>query len=96
MESITSPTANDLGRFEVTRDPKDRWAFKTPGLRNVARTGPYMHDGSLGSLKDVVDYYNRGGDFSPNKSELIRPLHLSEEERRDLVSFLESLTGVQQ
>lgn len=96
VESITSPTANDLGRFEVTRDPKDRWAFKTPGLRNVARTGPYMHDGSLGSLKDVVDYYNRGGDFSPNKSELIRPLHLSEEERRDLVSFLESLTGVQQ
>jgi cytochrome c peroxidase len=95
VESITSPTANDLGRFEVTRDPKDRWAFKTPGLRNVARTGPYMHDGSLGSLKDVVDYYNRGGDFSPNKSELIRPLHLSEEERRDLGSFLESLTGVQ-
>jgi cytochrome c peroxidase len=96
VESITSPTANDLGRFEVTRDPKDRWAFKTPGLRNVARTGPYMHDGSLSSLKDVVDYYNRGGDFSPNKSELIRPLHLSEEERRDLVSFLESLTGAQQ
>jgi cytochrome c peroxidase len=55
-----------------------------------------MHDGSLSSLKDVVDYYNRGGDFSPNKSELIRPLHLSEEERRDLVSFLESLTGPQQ
>jgi cytochrome c peroxidase len=55
-----------------------------------------MHDGSLSSLKDVVDYYNKGGDFSPNKSELIRPLHLSEEERRDLVSFLESLTGAQQ
>jgi len=93
VESITSPTANDLGRFEVTRDPKDRWAFKTPGLRNVAQTRPYMHDGSLGSLKDVIDYYDRGGDFSTNKSELIKPLHLSEEEKRDLVSFLESLTG---
>jgi cytochrome c peroxidase len=52
-----------------------------------------MHDGSLSSLKDVVDYYDRGGDFSPNKSEQINPLHLSEEEKRDLVSFLESLTG---
>ena len=93
MESFTSPTANDLGRFEVTRDPKDRWAFKTPSLRNVAQTRPYMHDGSLGSLTDVVDYYDKGGDYSPNKSELIKPLHLSEEEKRDLVSFLESLTG---
>ena len=93
VESFTSPTANDLGRFEVTRDPKDRWAFKTPSLRNVAQTRPYMHDGSLGSLKDVVDYYDKGGDYSPNKSELIKPLHLSEEEKRDLVSFLESLTG---
>jgi cytochrome c peroxidase len=93
VESFTSPTANDLGRFEVTRDPKDRWAFKTPSLRHVAQTRPYMHDGSLGSLKDVVDYYDKGGDYSPNKSELIKPLHLSEEEKRDLVSFLESLTG---
>jgi cytochrome c peroxidase len=93
VESFTSPIANDLGRFEVTRDPKDRWAFKTPGLRSVARTGPYMHDGSLTSLKDVVDYYARGGDYSPNKSELIKQLDLSDEEKRDLVSFLESLTG---
>lgn len=93
VQSITTPTANDLGRFEVTRDPKDRWAFKTPSLRNVAQTRPYMHDGSLGSLKDVVDYYDKGGDYSPNKSELIKPLNLSEEEKRDLVSFLESLTG---
>jgi cytochrome c peroxidase len=93
VESITSPTANDLGRFEVTRDPKDRWAFKTPGLRDVAQTRPYMHDGSLATLREVVDYFDRGGDYSPNKSELIKPLHLSEEEKRDLVAFLESLTG---
>lgn len=96
VESITSPTSNDLGRFEITRDPKDRWTFKTPSLRNVARTGPYMHDGSLGSLDDVVDYYDRGGDFSPNRSGLIKPLHLSDEEKRDLVLFLKSLTGTQQ
>ena len=93
VESFTSPTANDLGRFEVTRDPKDRWAFKTPGLRDVAQTRPYMHDGSLATLREVVDYFDRGGDYSPNKSELIKPLHLSEEEKRDLVAFLESLTG---
>ena len=91
VESITSPTANDLGRFEVTRDPKDRWAFKTPGLRDVAQTRPYMHDGSLATLREVVDYFDRGGDHSPNKSELIKPLHLSEEERQDLVAFLEFL-----
>jgi cytochrome c peroxidase len=96
VETFTSPTANDLGRFEVTQDPKDRWAFKTPSLRNVALTRPYMHDGSLRTLEDVVAYYDRGGDFSPNKSERIRPLHLSEEEKQDLVSFLESLTGTQQ
>jgi cytochrome c peroxidase len=93
VASITSPTTNDLGRFEVTRDPKDRWAFKTPGLREVAQTRPYMHDGSLGNLTDVVDYYDKGGDYSPNKSELIKPLLLSAQEKRDLVSFLESLTG---
>jgi cytochrome c peroxidase len=52
-----------------------------------------MHDGSLTSLKDVIDYYARGGDYSPNKSELIKQLDLSDEEKRDLVSFLESLTG---
>jgi cytochrome c peroxidase len=93
VESITSPIANDLGRFEVTRNPKDRWAFKTPSLRDVAQTRPYMHDGSLGTLREVVEYFDSGGDYSPNKSELIKPLHLSEAEKRDLVAFLESLTG---
>ena len=93
VESITSPTANDLGRFEVTRDPRGSMEFKTPGLRHVAQTRPYMHDGSIATLREVVDYFDRGGDYSPNKSELIKPLHLSEEDKRDLVSFLESLTG---
>jgi cytochrome c peroxidase len=96
VESITAPTANDLGRFEVTRDPKDRWAFKTPSLRNVSETGPYMHDGSLRTLEEVVDYFDRGGDYSPNKSALIKPLDLSDEEKRDIVSFLATLTGSDQ
>ena len=62
--------------------------FKTPGLRHVAQTRPYMHDGSIATLREVVDYFDRGGDYSPNKSELIKPLHLSEQEKRDLVAFL--------
>ena len=90
---ITGPMRNDLGRFEVTLDPKDRWAFKTPSLRNVELTAPYMHDGSFQTLEEVVDYYNAGGYASPNKSELIRPLNLTEAEKAALVAFLKSLTG---
>ncbi|HUO54229.1 MAG TPA: cytochrome c peroxidase [Rhodoblastus sp.] len=93
IRMVTRTDINDLGRFEVTQDPKDRWAFKTPSLRNVALTGPYMHDGSLHSLEDVVDYYNRGGDDSPNKSPLIHALGLSAAEKGALVAFLKSLTG---
>ena len=96
IKAISSPTANDLGRFEVTLNPSDRWAFKTPSLRNAALTAPYMHDGSIKSLRDVVDYYDRGGDFSPNKSSLIAPLHLSDEEKQALVAFLGSLTGARE
>jgi cytochrome c peroxidase len=93
VRSITGPMRNDLGRFEVTLDPKDRWAFKTPSLRNVELTAPYMHDGSFRTLEEVVDYYNAGGYASPNKSELIRPLNLTETEKAALVAFLKSLTG---
>jgi cytochrome c peroxidase len=93
LQAISSPSANDLGRFEVTQDPKDRWAFKTPGLRNVGLTAPYMHDGSITTLKEIVEYYDRGGDYSPNKSAFIKPLNLSEEEKEALVAFLRSLTG---
>ena len=88
VESITSPTANDLGRFEVTRDPRGSMEFKTPGLRHVAQTRPYMHDGSIATLREVVDYFDRGGDYSPNKSELIKPLHLSEERNKISSHFL--------
>jgi cytochrome c peroxidase len=93
VQTISNPTPNDLGRFEVTQNPKDRWAFKTPSLRNVALTGPYMHDGSLKTLIDVVNYYNTGGFYSPNKSDLVKPIELTDEEKQALVAFLNSLTG---
>lgn len=93
IQSISGPPVNDLGRFEITQNPSDRWAFKTPSLRNVALTAPYMHDGSLASLAEVVDYYNAGGYYSPNKSPLIKPLHLTKSEKDALIAFLNSLTG---
>jgi len=67
--------------------------FKVPTLREVARTAPYMHDGSLATLEDVVDYYDRGGNANPGLDEDLHPLHLSAEEKRALVAFLRSLSG---
>ena len=84
----------DLGRFEITLDPADRYAFKTPSLRNVAHSAPYMHDGSLATLEEVVDFYDRGGGDVPGKSEAMSPLGLGAEEKRALVAFLRSLDGV--
>jgi cytochrome c peroxidase len=84
---------SDLGRYEVTQDPGDRWKYKTPSLRNVALTAPYMHDGSLATLREVVDFYNGGGVPNELLDPLIRPLKLSALEVEDLVAFLESLTG---
>ena len=83
----------DEGRFAVTQRAQDRGAFKTPTLREVALTAPYMHDGSLATLEDVVDYYDRGGNPNPGLHPAIRPLRLSAEEKRALVAFLFSLTG---
>ncbi len=90
---IGAPPPSDLGRFEITLDPADRWAYKTPMLRNVALTAPYMHDGSLPTLEAVVEYYNRGGAGAPAQSPLLTPLQLSAAEKAALVRFLESLTG---
>lgn len=83
----------DRGRFEVTGADADRGAFRTPSLRDVARTAPYMHDGSLRTLADVVAFYDRGGNPNPNLDGVIQPLRLTAGERRDLVVFLEALTG---
>jgi cytochrome c peroxidase len=83
----------DLGRFGQTKLQADRGEFKTPTLRNVALTPPYMHDGSLTTLADVVDFYAGGGNSNPDLDKDMKPLHLSAQERADLVAFLESLNG---
>jgi cytochrome c peroxidase len=83
----------DLGRFTVTKKEPDRGRFKTPTLRNVAHTAPYMHDGSLATLEDVVDFYNRGGNKNPCLDESIVPLDLTPQDRKDLVAFLKALSG---
>ena len=83
----------DEGRFAVTGKSEDRGAFKTPTLREVARTAPYMHDGSLASLDAVVDYYADGGRPNPQLDADIRPLRLSAPEKAALVAFLKALTG---
>jgi cytochrome c peroxidase len=83
----------DIGREAVTKDPRDRGRFKTPTLRNVALTWPYMHDGSLRTLAEVVAFYNRGGIPNPGLDIFIMPLELSDADQRDLVAFLEALTG---
>jgi cytochrome c peroxidase len=82
----------DLGRYGITRRASDRGAFKTPTLREVAQTGPYMHDGSVRTLEAVVDFYNEAKP-NPYRDPEVRPLRLSTQERKDLVDFLISLTG---
>lgn len=96
---LTNKNTSELGRFAVTTESRDMGSFKTPTLRNVARTAPYMHDGSLETLKDVVTFYNNGGrvkDSDPTfdfQSGGIRPLKLSDDQIGDLVAFLEALTS---
>ncbi len=83
----------DLGRYEISKQREDKGAFRTPSLRNVARTAPYMHDGRMATLQDVVEFYSQGGERNPFLDKRIRPLHLSVEDKSDLVAFLQSLTG---
>jgi cytochrome c peroxidase len=83
----------DLGRYNQTKEDSDRGKFKTPTLRDIARTSPYMHNGSLKSLLDVVNFYDQGGIPNQNLSEEVKPLRLTEQEKLDLVNFLRSLTG---
>ena len=93
IKSVGEPLPSDLGRYEVTQDPVDRWRYKTPSLRNVALTAPYMHNGTLGTLMQVVEFYNQGGFKNPLRDPLIRPLGLTKREMKDIVAFLQSLTG---
>ena len=90
----------DIGQYEITQNPDDRWKYRTPSLRNVALTGPYMHDSTIHSLKEVIAFYNQGGichneNSFPNvtQSLLIKPLDLTEQESDDLVAFLNTLNG---
>jgi cytochrome c peroxidase len=87
---------NDSGRFIVTRDPKDIGRFKTPGLRNIKMTAPYMHNGMHKTLREVIDYYDQPDTFVSNSINrdtlLAKPLHLTEQEKKDLEAFLLSLT----
>jgi cytochrome c peroxidase len=86
-------TLKDAGRYHETTVQSDTGAFKTPTLRNVANTAPYMHDGSLQTLEQVVDFYAGGGNSNPYLDREIKAVRLSGQERRDLVDFLKSLTG---
>lgn len=85
-------TYTDPGRARLTGKPSDIALFKVPTLRNVAVTGPYMHDGSINHLSDVIEHYNTGGKNHVHKSPLIRPLGLTTLEKKQLTRFLESLT----
>ncbi len=82
----------DPGHYEISGKDEDRNAFKTPGLRDIAITPPYMHNGSKKTLNDVIDFYNRGGDTIGSGNQL-KALHLSAEEKKDLLAFLYSLSG---
>lgn len=83
----------DVGRMEVTRKDADLGAFKTPTIRNVALSAPYMHDGSLATLMDVVEHYAKGGTPNQNLSDKIKPIKMTDQEKQDLVEFMKACTG---
>lgn len=84
---------SDAGRQAVTKKAEDTGAFKTPTLREIANTAPYMHDGSLATLREVVDFYDQGGIPNAYLDPVIKPLKLTEQEKKDLVEFMKSLNG---
>jgi cytochrome c peroxidase len=83
----------DLGRYAQTKQEKDKGAFKTPTVRNIAQTAPYMHDGSQKTLEEVVEWYAKGGHPNPYLSDKIKKLDLTAQDKADLVEFMKSLTG---
>ena len=92
-EELYRSADRDLGLFYTTKEEGDRGRFRTPPLRELGQTGPYMHNGVFDTLEEVVRFYNAGGGDDPNKSDMLRTLGLADEEIGDLVAFLESLTG---
>ena len=95
FHDIGTATKDDLGRGKLfPTSAKLQYAFKTPTLRDVERRGPYMHDGSVETLQAVIDLYDRGGIERPSRSDEIRPLNLSKDEKADLIAFLHTLNSV--
>lgn len=90
---IYESVRDDMGLYYVTKRAQDAGKFRTPSLRELSHTAPYMHNGIFKTLGEVIDFYNRGGGDHPNKSPLLKPLNLSDSERQDLIAFLESLSG---
>lgn len=93
IESVGETPAPDLGLYEITLNPADRWKYRTAGLRNIALTAPYMHNGSFATLEEVIRFYNQGGIKNATLSPLIQPLNLSDTEVGYLQAFLNALTG---
>jgi cytochrome c peroxidase len=94
FHDIGTATGDDTGRGKLfPKSVKLQYAFKTPTLRDVARRAPYMHDGSVATLEEVIDLYDRGGIARPSRAEDIHPLHLSKDEKADLVAFLHTLNS---
>ncbi len=93
INQVSEPPPSDLGLYEITQNPADRWKYRTPSLRNVALTAPYMHNGALQDLAAVIDFYDQGGIANPELSSLIHPLYLTLTEKKQLLSFLNTLTG---
>jgi cytochrome c peroxidase len=87
----------DIGRWEISpigaKNPSEKGAFKTPTIRDITRTGPYMHDGSEKTLPEIVEYYNKGGNKNPGLDPEMKPLNLTDQEKADVVAFLKALTG---
>lgn len=87
------PKPNDVGLYSVTQNPFDRWKYRTPTLRNISLTAPYMHDGAFTNLRQVMEFYNKGGIPNELLSPLIQPLNLTDEEIEQVIAFMHSLVG---
>jgi len=94
-EKLYRSADRDLGLYYTTKQETDKGKFRTPSLRELKHTAPYMRNGVFGTLEEVIGFYNRGGGDDPNKSPLVRPLALSQQEEKDLLAFLLSLSSDQ-
>jgi cytochrome c peroxidase len=93
LANVSEAVETDEGRFEVTRNADERYQYKTPSLRNVALTAPYMHDGSLKTLEEVIEFYHNGGIDNPGRDVLLKRLEMTAQEKRGLAAFLRTLTS---